>query len=104
MPGRPTDVGAAPAQRQACVSPLRNGSLGLTPFQDLEPTPGPGNWLASGPDPQFVAACSLPAGWIVLRVRMTVPAPTWLELFADTGRGFIASHCGLRALVAGAID
>jgi GT2 family glycosyltransferase len=57
----------------------------LIPAQQLEDMPGehPGTWKATGPDPQFLAACHLPAGWVRLRLQMTSSVPGNVELHVD---------------------
>lgn len=64
----------------------------LIPWQDLEATEE-GGWRSTGIDPQFVAPCYLPAGWVRIRLHLRGPARGRSDLFIDTGHGFHAGEC-----------
>ena len=57
-------------------------------WKDLEPMVEPGAWRAIGNDPQMVACCYLPAGWLRVRLHMHVEHKTRLELYAEREGGF----------------
>jgi glycosyltransferase involved in cell wall biosynthesis len=63
----------------------------LVPWQQLERIDGRDNWVALGPDPQFVIPCWLPAGWVRVRLRMCSNNRGRAELYVDTGAGFTAA-------------
>jgi GT2 family glycosyltransferase len=73
----------------------------LLPAQQLEEvTDGaPGTWRSLGGDPQFTTTCALPAGWVRIRLRMTSTARGKLEIYADSGGGFVPGSCIERAEV-----
>jgi len=88
----------APPSQQAL--PRRVSATSLEPAQMLDQVPGaPGTWRALGNDPQFVARCRLPAGWVRIRLKMTSSARGKLEIYADAGAGFTADTCIERAEV-----
>jgi GT2 family glycosyltransferase len=61
--------------------------------QNLERVAGvAGSWRATGPNPQFLLPCEFPAGWLRLRYRLRSEVNGWLEIYADTGRGFQAEE------------
>ena len=83
----------APARKSLAGA---SGSLNienLVPRQDLEPGSIPGTWRATGFDPQFRAACHIPAGWIRVRLQMSCEDRARVEVLVDTGRGFNAAEC-----------
>ncbi|HMF16929.1 MAG TPA: glycosyltransferase family 2 protein [Gemmataceae bacterium] len=65
----------------------------LVPWQDLEPGAISGTWRSTGVDPQFRAACHIPAGWIRVRLQMSCEDRARVELLVDTGQGFNAAEC-----------
>jgi GT2 family glycosyltransferase len=88
---------APPSQESA---PRRVTAAALEPVQLLDQVPGaPGTWRSLGDDPQFVARCRLPAGWVRIRLKMTSSARGKLEIYADAGAGFTAETCIERAEV-----
>lgn len=60
----------------------------LLTWQQLEAGDEPGAWNATGPAPQFLVPCLLPAGWVRFRLRMHSEDRVLVKLFADRGRGF----------------
>jgi GT2 family glycosyltransferase/glycosyltransferase involved in cell wall biosynthesis len=63
----------------------------LLPVQHLEAAAG--ECKATGFDPQFIARCWMPAGWVRFRVHLVSPERTVFDLFADHGEGFTALTC-----------
>jgi glycosyltransferase involved in cell wall biosynthesis len=88
------------------VSPRGFDERALIPWQQLDVVPGAaaGTWVSSGPDPQFVVPCLVPAGWA--RVRLKMASQVWgrVEFFADTGDGFLGAECFERADCRGRLD
>jgi GT2 family glycosyltransferase len=68
----------------------------LIPWQQLEAV-APDTWQATGPDPQFLIPCQLPAGWLRVRLRLSSEVRGYLELYADFGDGFQPTGCIERA-------
>jgi hypothetical protein len=60
----------------------------LLAWQHLQAGHEPGQWLATGDDPQWLLPCWLPAGWLRLRLHLTGPANARSHIYADFGEGF----------------
>src|SRR5262249_37091120 len=62
----------------------------LLPWRCLEPVPDapPGTWKALDDDPQFLASCSLPAGWLRVRLKTYTPDRGHIEFYAERDGGF----------------
>jgi GT2 family glycosyltransferase len=76
--------------------------LDFLPWQQLEPLAS-GAWLSQGVDPQFRAACRMPAGWYRIQFRMACDFRARLEIFADTGHGLDTAECIERMNVRGPV-
>jgi len=76
----------------------------LLPRRHLEPIADgePGEWVAIGPEPSFVAPCVLPAGWLSIRLAMTSEVPGKLAIYAEEGNG--QSECLQRVAVGGRVE
>lgn len=61
-------------------------------WQHLQAGEKPGDWQATGDDPQWLLPCVLPAGWLRLRLHLTGPANARSTLYADFGEGFTAGE------------
>ena len=48
----------------------------------------PYHYRSTGGDPQLIAACHLPKGWVRLRYRLITDTPGRFEIYADHGDGF----------------
>ena len=53
-------------------------------------------WQATGPQPQFLVPCLLPAGWIRIGFSIESDVPSTLQIFADFGQGFSEQTCIVR--------
>ncbi len=73
------------------LAPRAFGQRQLIPWQELQGIDGRDNWLALGPDPQFLIPCLLPAGWVRVRLKMASRNRGRAEIYLDTGSGFSAA-------------
>lgn len=78
----------------------------LIPWNQLEPVAdaGPGWWRATGPSPEFLAPCYLPAGWLRIRVKLASKVPGKMELFAARDDASIEPHSLVSATVGEQLD
>lgn len=72
------------------IRPRAVGIGDLLPVRQLMPAADvrDGTWSAQGPDPQFLAPCLFPRGWLRIRLSMQANTQGRLEIYADTGLGF----------------
>lgn len=77
------------------VRPRRLQVGSLIPVKQLEATENatPGTWTSLGNDPQFLAPCLFPKGWLRIRLHMRSSVQSRLEIHADTGLGFREDGC-----------
>ena len=88
------------------LRPRRLEANALIPMNQLAPTPDarPGTWTSLGNDPQFLAPCLFPKGWLRIRVKMRSSVQSRLEIHADTGFGFRDQDCLERIEVRRTVD
>jgi hypothetical protein len=75
--------------------------LHLAPAFQIAPVEGEsGQWIALGPDPQFVSRdlyLRIPKGWCYLDARLAADRDATAALYLDTGSGFSAAAIELRS-------
>ncbi|HEV8061231.1 MAG TPA: glycosyltransferase family 2 protein, partial [Gemmataceae bacterium] len=77
------------------IRPRRLEAAALIPVKQLVVTPNAeaGTWTSCGNDPQFLAPCLFPKGWLRVRLQMRSSVQGRLEIHADTGFGFHEEGC-----------
>jgi GT2 family glycosyltransferase/SAM-dependent methyltransferase len=81
-------------QLRQWLRPRGFGAAALIPWKQIEPVLNePGTWRSCGTDPQFLVPCSLPAGWLRVRLKMTAEVWGGWELYVDHGDGFTPAGC-----------
>ena len=77
------------------VRPKRLEAAALIPVKQLVPTANaePGTWTSCGNDPQFLAPCLFPKGWLRVRLQIRSSVQGRLEIHADSGLGFHEEGC-----------
>ncbi len=80
------------------IRPRRLNAADLFPNKQLVPTEHgeAGGWTSIGNDPQFLAPCLFPSGWLRVRLRIRSSVQGRLELLADHGVGFRDEACLVR--------
>lgn len=88
------------------LRPFTVDARSLLPWNQLEPDPlaAPGTWIATGPEPHFIAPCALPAGMLRVRLRLTCEVPGLLALYAHTGDAGQEPERLLQVEVSGTVD
>jgi GT2 family glycosyltransferase/SAM-dependent methyltransferase len=91
-------LGAPLRALRQLLRPRRLRASDLIPTRQLIPTEHgePGAWTSTGNDPQFLAPCLFPAGWLRVQLRVRSSVQGRLEILADHGCGFREDACLVR--------
>lgn len=77
------------------LRPRRLDASALIPIKHLVATPSsrPGTWTSTGNDPQLLAPCLFPQGWLRIRLHMRTSVQSRVEIHIDNGLGFREDAC-----------